>query len=151
MGRSQETFGKKEVRKNKEKKRKEKEAKRLAKREKEKSGSLDDMIAWVDADGNITDTPPDPEEKFEAEIEDIQISIPKDAEVDEGDSLLKGKVTFFNHEKGFGFIKLENSRDSVFVHIKSVENEEIEEGWKMSFETEEGEKGPVAVNVKRIV
>lgn len=150
MGRSQETFGKKEVRKNKEKKRKEKEAKRLAKREKEKSGTLDDMIAWVDADGNITDTPPDPEDKFVADEEDIQISIPKDAAVEDDGEGLKGTVTFFNHEKGFGFIKLENSRDSVFVHIKSVENEEIEEGWKMSFETEEGEKGPVAINVKKI-
>ena len=60
MGRSQETFHKKEVRNKKEKKRKEKEAKKLARREHEKKGSLDDMIAYVDENGMITDTPPDP-------------------------------------------------------------------------------------------
>ena len=143
------SFGKKEVRSKKEKKRKEKEAKRLAKRDKEKSGSLDDMIAWVDADGNITDTPPDPNEKFEAEVEDIQISIPKDEKVEE-DARMSGTVSFFNHEKGFGFIKIDNSRDSIFVHIGSVENEDIAEGYKMSFESEPGDKGPVAVRVKRV-
>lgn len=149
MGRSQETFGKKEVRKNKQKKRKEKEAKRLAKREKETSSSLDDMIAWVDADGNITDTPPDPEEKFVAEEADIQISIPKDAEV-EDPGVLTGTVTFFNHEKGYGFIKVDNSKDSIFVHIGQVENEDIDDGYKMEFETEPGDKGPVAIKVKKI-
>ncbi|MBC8180057.1 cold shock domain-containing protein, partial [candidate division KSB1 bacterium] len=47
MGRSQETFNKKDVRNKKEKKRKEKEKKRLARKETEKKGSLDDMIAYV--------------------------------------------------------------------------------------------------------
>ena len=149
MGRSQETFGKKEVRKNKEKRKKEKEAKRLANRGKEKSGELDDMIAWVDANGNFTDTPPDPSEKFVAEEEDIQISVPKDAEV-EDPGVLTGVVSFFNHDKGYGFIKVDNSKDSIFVHINSVENEDIDDGYKMTFETEPGDKGPVAINVKKL-
>jgi len=48
MARSQETFNKKEVRNKKEKKRKDKEKKKLAKKDNEKTGSLDDMISYVD-------------------------------------------------------------------------------------------------------
>ncbi|HZH71026.1 MAG TPA: cold shock domain-containing protein, partial [Mariniphaga sp.] len=77
MGRSQESFNKKEVRNKKEKKRKEKEKKRLARKENNKGSSFDDMIAFVDEHGNITDTPPDPDKKEEVNIEDIQISVPK--------------------------------------------------------------------------
>ena len=64
MGRSQETFNKKDVRSRKEKKRKEKEAKRLARKENEKKGSLDDMIAYVDENGMLTSEPPDPARIF---------------------------------------------------------------------------------------
>jgi len=59
MVRSQESYNKKEVRKKKEKKRKEKEERKQAKKEQGKN-NMDDMIAYVDAHGNITDTPPDP-------------------------------------------------------------------------------------------
>jgi hypothetical protein len=61
MGRSQETFGKKEVRTKKEKKRKEKEQKRAKRKSEGKKNSFDDMIAYVDEFGKITSTPPDPE------------------------------------------------------------------------------------------
>jgi len=63
MGRSQETFGKKEVRKKKEKKRKQKEEKRLARKEADTRSSMDDMIAYVDENGVISTTPPDPDQK----------------------------------------------------------------------------------------
>ena len=59
MGRSQESFNKKEVRSKKEKKRKEKAEKRAARSEGEKKSSLDDMIAYVDETGRILDAPPD--------------------------------------------------------------------------------------------
>ena len=64
MGRSQETFSKKEVRKKKEKKRLDKEKKRLARKDTEKTG-LDDMIAYVDENGMIVAAPPDPSMKEE--------------------------------------------------------------------------------------
>ena len=146
MGRSQETFNKKEVRNKKEKKRKEKEARRLARKENEKKGSLEDMMAYIDEFGNITETPPDPELKTEVKLEDIQISIPKREDREELDPIRKGVVTFFNHEKGFGFIKDSETEESVFVHINSV-NEEIKENNLVSFEVEMGHKGPVAVRV----
>ncbi len=148
MGRSQETFNKKEVRNKKEKKRKEKEKKKLARKEGEKSGSLDDMIAYVDEHGNITDTPPDPnQKKKETKLEDIEISIPKRDEREEFDPIRKGIVSFFNDSKGYGFIKDSETHESVFVHINNT-LEEIKEGNVVIYEVEMGQKGPTAVKVK---
>ncbi len=60
MGRSQESFNKKDVRNKKDKKRKDKEKKKLARKDVEKKSSLDDMIAYVDENGMLTSEPPDP-------------------------------------------------------------------------------------------
>ena len=147
MGRSQETFHKKEVRNKKEKKRKEKEAKRLARKDVEKKSGLDDMIAYVDENGQLTDTPPDPTKKKKIKAEDMQISIPKLETVDITDSVRKGTVTFFNDAKGFGFIKDSETQESVFVHINNV-LEDIKENNVVTFEVEMGQKGPMAVEVK---
>ena len=148
MGRSQETFNKKEVRNKKEKKRKEKAQKRQARRENEKSGSLDDMIAYVDENGMLTDTPPDPTKKKKmTKLEDIEISIPKRVASDELDPIRKGTVSFFNDSKGFGFIRDSETQESVFVHVNNV-LEEIKEGNLVSFEVEMGLKGPTAMQVK---
>lgn len=147
MGRSRETFGKKEVRTKKEKKRKEKAKRRQAKKEKEKSGSLDDMIAYVDEKGNITDTPPDPGQKEEIKAEDIQISPPKQDEIETTDR--RGTVTFFNDSKGYGFIKDSETKEDVFVHINNSADE-LKEGNLVSYEVVAGEKGPAAANVKLV-
>ncbi|WP_159521840.1 cold-shock protein [Sunxiuqinia indica] len=149
MGRSQETFNKKEVRNKKEKKRKEKEKKRLARKDGDKSNSLDDMIAYVDANGNITDTPPDPTQKEEINIEDIEVSVPKADPNAKEDPVRKGTVSFFNDSKGYGFIRDSETKESVFVHINNVEGE-IKEGNLVSFEVEMGQKGPTAVRVNQI-
>ena len=146
MGRSQDSFGKKEVRNKKEKKRKEKEKKRLEKRDKETSGSLDDMIAYVDAFGNITSTPPDPQDIEEVDPEDIEVSTPKKEDIPY-DPVRKGIVSFFNDAKGFGFIKDTETQESIFVHINNT-LEEIKEGNLVSFEVEMGPKGPSAIKVK---
>ncbi|MCT4665508.1 MAG: cold-shock protein [Flavobacteriales bacterium] len=60
-----------------------------------------------------------------------------------------GTVKFFDNSKGFGFIKPENGGKDVFVHINGL-IDEIQEGDKVSFDVEEGRKGPNAVNVKVI-
>ena len=147
MGRSQETFNKKEVRSKKEKKRKEKEKKRLARKDNEKSGSLDDMIAYVDENGMISSTPPDPnKKKKEVKLEDIEIGVPK-REHEEYDPIRKGTVAFFNDSKGFGFIRDSETKESVFVHINNV-IDEIREGNLVTFEVEMGPKGPSAIQVK---
>lgn len=146
MGRSQESFNKKEIRNRKEKKRKEKEKKRFARKEIEKKGGLDDMIAYVDAKGNITSTPPDPSKKEEVKLEDIQVSVPQSEDIPM-DPIRKGVVTFFNDSKGFGFIRDLETKESVFVHINDV-LEDITEGNKVSFEVTMGHKGPAAIQVK---
>jgi cold shock CspA family protein len=146
MGRSQESFNKKEVRNKKEKKRKDKEKKRLARKENTKGSSLDDMIAFVDEHGNITNTPPDPSKKEQINAEDIEVSVPRGT-FQEVDPIRKGTVTYFNSSKGFGFIADQQTKESIFVHINNV-LEEIREGNLVTFEIEKGQKGPVAVQVK---
>ena len=146
MGRSQETFNKKEVKNKKEKKRKDKEKKRLDRKDNEKTGKLEDMIAYVDENGMITSTPPDPNKKRIIKSEDIAISIPKHDNV-ELDPIRKGTVTFFNDSKGYGFIKDLETQESVFVHVNNL-LEAIKEGNLVSFEVEMGQKGPTAVKVK---
>ena len=73
MGRSHETFNKKEVRSKKKKQRKDKEKKKLARKEGEKKGSLDHMIAYVDEKGRIISTPQDPNKKQKINAEDIEV------------------------------------------------------------------------------
>uniref|UniRef100_UPI003216E8D6 cold-shock protein n=1 Tax=uncultured Draconibacterium sp. TaxID=1573823 RepID=UPI003216E8D6 len=147
MGRSQETFNKKEVRNKKEKKRKEKAERRNARREGEKKSSLDDMIAYVDANGNIVSTPPEKTKNDEVKLEDIEISVPKGGSVADEDPVKQGVVSFFNDSKGFGFIKNSLTKQDIFVHINNV-IDDIKEGNKVTYEIEMGQRGPTAVNVK---
>ncbi len=150
MGRSQDTFNKKEVRNKKEKKRKEKEKKKLARKENEKKGSLDDMLAYVDENGMISSTPPDPtKKKEEVKLEDIEIGVPSREAVQKIDPIRKGIVSFFNESKGYGFIKDMETKEGVFVHVNNV-IDEIKEGNMVSFEVEMGQKGPTAVRVKLV-
>ena len=145
MGRSQESFNKKDVRNKKEKKRKEKAAKKLAKRDGEKS-SFDDMIAYVDENGVIRNEPIDPTTKTEIKLEDIAVSVPKGSD-EEVDPIRKGTITFFNESKGFGFIKDLETKQDVFVHANNVIGE-IKEGNLVTYEVEMGQRGPNAVRVQ---
>ena len=58
----------------------------------------------------------------------------------------EGTVKFFNETKGFGFITPSNGGSDVFVHISDLQGE-IREGDKVTFEVQDGRKGPNAVNV----
>ncbi len=147
MGRSQETFNKKEVRNKKEKKKKDKELKKLARKDNDKPSSLDDMIAYVDENGMITSTPPDPTKRKVVDVESIEISSPKLSDAEEVDPIRKGVVSFFNEAKGFGFIKDSATGESVFVHVNNV-LEEIKENNMVTYEVEMGQKGPTAMRVK---
>jgi cold shock protein len=60
-----------------------------------------------------------------------------------------GKVKWFNSEKGFGFIEVENSED-IFVHYSAIDEEgykTLEEGQEVEFDIVEGARGPQASNV----
>ena len=77
MGRAQETRSKKDVRTKKEKKRKDKLKKMIERKDNKKDGnSLDDMIAYVDENGVITNTPPDPLKKKVIIAENIELGSP---------------------------------------------------------------------------
>ena len=57
-----------------------------------------------------------------------------------------GTVKFFNDTKGFGFISPEDGSKDIFVHVSGL-NDDIREGDTVSYDVEEGKKGPNAVNV----
>lgn len=149
MARSQESYNKKEVRNKKEKKRKEKVQKRLARKDQDKS-NFDDMIAYVDENGMITSTPPDPlKKKEEIDHETIEISIPKSVDTAQSNEPRKGIVTFFNQSKGFGFIRDMETKQSIFVHANNL-REQIIENNMVTFEIDKGPKGLIAVDVQII-
>jgi len=147
MGRSQETYSKKEVRNKKEKKRKEKEEKRAKKKTEGKKNTFDDMIAYVDEFGKITSNPPDPDKKTVINAEDIELKITKNNPDTAPDFVRKGVVTLFNESKGFGFIRDLESNQSIFVHVNNL-LEPIKENNVVIFEIGKGLKGPSAMKVK---
>ncbi len=147
MGRSQETFGKKEVRIKKEKKRKEKEQKRALRKSEVKKSSFDDMIAYVDEFGMITSAPPDPGKKTAILAEDIELNPVKNKPESPADFLRKGEVTFFNQSKGFGFIRDMGTNQKIFVHVNDLLEPVIENNLVV-FEIVKGRKGPSAVKVR---
>ena len=150
MAKSQQSFNKKEREKKRRKKRQEKlERREQRKQEKAATGKLsfEDQLSYVDENGNLTSTPPDPAKKSKIKAEEIVLGIPK--KVDEPfEKVRTGKVKFFNMDKGYGFIVDSQSQESIFVHINNVATP-IQENDKVSFEIEKGPKGPIAVKVSQ--
>ena len=60
----------------------------------------------------------------------------------------QGTVKFFNTEKGFGFIKHNDSNKETFVHASGLKSANIKEGDSVAFDLQEGKKGMNAVNVE---
>ncbi len=148
MAKPKETFNKKEKEKKRLKQRQEKQEKMEERKAQAKKGkSLEEMMAYIDENGNISDTPPDPRNKKLFKTEDIQIGVPKYVEVDE--PIRNGTVIFFNEAKGFGFISDQQTGERVFVHINNLSSP-LKESEKVTFEVEMGARGPSAINVKKI-
>ena len=142
------SWNKKEREKKKQKERMDKRDKMQDRKENSKKNKgANDMIAYVDENGNISSTPPDPRKKVEIKLEDIEIGVPKYVAPTQEELTRAGKITFFNQEKGFGFIKDNVSQESVFVHANNLSGN-VKENDKVSFEVEMGQRGPIAVNVK---
>jgi|TARA_B110000196_G_scaffold229580_1_gene198209 CspA family cold shock protein len=65
---------------------------------------------------------------------------------------LKGKVKWFNGQKDFGFIEREDKERDVFVHhatVREANLKHLNEGDELTFEVENGEKGPSAVKLQK--
>lgn len=151
MGRSQQTFSKTEKEKKRLKKREDKRKKMEARKlTKEENGSAGIPLAYVDHNGNLTDTPPDPSMKVKVKAKNIEIGIPKKEDVkEEFDPVRKGKVSFFNSSKGYGFVLDTETNEKYFMHVTGVLDDVIEND-KVTFELEKGQRGMNAVKVKKV-
>lgn len=148
MAKSQQSFSKKEKEKKKASKKRDK-AEKMAERKANtiKGKSLEDMMAYVDENGNISDTPPDPSKKSTVNQEDILIGVARREDAAPG-TPRTGTITNFNDAKGFGFIREKTSGESVFVHISGL-LDPVREGDTVTFETEKTAKGYSAIRVQK--
>jgi len=142
------TFSKKEKEKKRLKKRQDKAEKMAMRKANAEQGlQLEDMMAYVDENGNLSSTPPDPKKKKATKAEDIEIGIARRSEAEEGDGIQSGTVTFYNETKGYGFIQEDGNGDNIFFHLSEVQGK-IQQGAKVTFESENSPKGLVAKWVK---
>ena len=131
-----------------EKKKQSKKQEKLKKKEDRKTNgavrTFEDMIAYVDENGMIVDTPPDLTKKTKIEAETISIPTPKKEDVEF--TPLVGRVDHYNNDKGYGFIKDTTTNDKYFFHINNAFSS-IAEGNMVNYELERGQMGMNAVKV----
>lgn len=148
MARSKQTSQKSEKEKNKKRKQKEKEEKRALRKVNSNRGKgFDAMIAYVDHNGQLSDTPPDPDQKIVVKAEDILVGA-RSFMKEEQSSSRTGRIAIFNEEKGYGFIKESISQEKIFFHVSNVAGP-IMEGDLVIYEVVRGPKGWSAVNVTK--
>ncbi len=147
--RSKQSGLKREKEKGKQKKKQEKEEKRLERKNNSNKGKgFDAMIAYVDERGNFSDTPPDPSKREELKLEDIQLGAYIEKEPATPAAPKQGRISYYNEQKGYGFIKDEVTKGTVFFHVSSV-------SWPITlnelvfYETVRGPKGMTADNIAR--
>lgn len=146
MARSKESSNKREKEKQRQKEKREKQEKMEERRANQAKGKpLDEMLAYVDENGNLTSTPPDPAKRKPVNAEDIDIGVPKREEED--DPLKEGRIDYFDRSKGFGFI-IQNDGTKVFFHTNQTTYPVKEDDW-VNYTVERGPKGWNAVNVTK--
>lgn len=149
MAKSQESINKKEKETKRFKKQKDKAQKSEERKKNSQGGGLENMMAYVDEYGVVTDTPPDPtKKKAIINADSIEIGVPKRKD-DDTPAIHKGRVDFFNDSKGFGFIKELDTQEKYFVHVNGL-IDEIKENDMVTFELERGLKGMNAIRVKKV-
>ncbi len=140
-----ESFAKKERNKSKAKKKQEKSRKMMDRKQDGTKTSFEDMIAYVDEFGNITDTPVTAV-RSEIKLEDIQLGaapiVPESKE-------RTGLVSSYDPLKGYGFIIDDANKGKIFVHSSGL-TQPIKNNDKVSFEREKGSRGYNAIMVKKI-
>jgi cold shock CspA family protein len=148
MAKSSGTFNKRENEKKRIQQRKDKEQRKEERKASKESKSFEDMLAYVDENGNLTSTPPDPSRKRVIDEAEIDLT-----SRNKGGSAApfqrQGFVKYFDTAKGYGFIRDSQSSEEIFFHHKSA-NFAIAQNDQVTFETEMGPKGLNAVRISKI-
>jgi cold shock protein len=140
------TFSKKELEKKKLKARQDKAEKmQQRKLHNNKGKGIEDMMAYIDENGNLTSRPPDLHNRKEIDPADIVLGAAPQGR--EHDTQRTGFVLSFDETKGYGFISDSQSKENVFVHINNT-SQVLKKGNKVSYERQKGPKGFIAVNVQ---
>jgi cold shock CspA family protein len=148
MAKSKETYNKKEKEKKRLKQQQEKKQKMEERKANNQKGlPLENMLAYIDENGNLSDSPPDPRKMKVFKQEEIEIQVPKYEKLP--DELKKGIIDYYNTDKGFGFIRDLTSGEKIFFHINNV-TEAISEKDKVSFNVENGPRGLNAIDVSPV-
>jgi len=149
MARSKETFNKREKEKQRLQQKQQKREKLEERRANASKGkSLDDMMAYIDENGNITSAPPDPGKRKIFNAEEIEIGVRRQQDEPENE-INEGVVEYFNESKGFGFIRDRHSGERLFFHVNQLQERLIEND-KVSYDIENGAKGLNAANIKKV-
>lgn len=140
------SFSKKENSKKKAKKQQDKVSRREDRKANNNKGkTLDEMIVYVDFNGNFTSVPPHLQVKNEEQVNkrnaNRQMANDKDA-------VYTGIVTYFS-EKGYGFITEEKTGENIFFHHGQL-NQNVEKHDKVSYKKEANPKGARAVDINKI-
>jgi cold shock CspA family protein len=149
MAKSKQTFQKSDREKKKQLKLKEKSERReIRKQNSLKGKGMESMMAYVDHNGQLSSTPPDPKLRVEIKAEDILLG-PQSFVRESVTALKTGRVAIYITEKRYGFIKDGLSQEKIFFH-ESDTNSPVKEGSVVSFETRSSPKGIAAVNISVI-
>ena len=147
MAKSSQTFNKQEQEKKRLAKRKEKEQRKEERKANKGDKSFEDMIAYVDENGNFSSTPPDLTKKKAIKEADIDLSS-KNKGGAQVETVRTGIVKFFEQDKGYGFIKDSQSQEEFFFHYSSA-NFQVAQSQSVKFEVEQGPKGLNAVRIQK--
>lgn len=148
MAKSSGTFNKRENEKKRLQKRKEKEQRKEDRKAGKENKSFEDMLAYVDENGNITSTPPDPTKKKVIDETEIDLTS-RNKGGSAAPTQRQGIVKYFDTAKGYGFIRDDQTSEEIFFHYRSADFA-IAQNDRVTFETEAGPKGPNAVRISKV-
>lgn len=149
MAKSKQTFQKSELEKKKRLKQLAKDEKREQRKLNSNKGKgFESMIAYVDHNGNLSDTPPDPKLRKKIKADDILLGA-RSFDREAASVTQNGRIAIYNQDRGYGFIKDNLSQKKIFFHYSDL-NFQAKEGDSVSFEVVSGIKGLSAVKVIKV-
>ncbi len=140
-----ESYSKKEFNKKKLEKQREKEKRREERKiNNDKGKHFDDMIMYVDENGQLTEVPPTENRNSEIELSEIQLGA---APIEAESKQKSGIITFLNEEKEYGFITSSKGGENLFFHLSNCAHQ-VKKGNKVIFEVVKSPKGFAAIDIQ---